>query len=440
MRRGGTGWRAVVPVMLAGAACGGAPGTGERAGDRVGDPLIACDADNGGLVLAPGLCALVVADDLGRARHLAVAPDGDIYVRLRTLEDGGGIVALRDTTGDGRADVIERFGDNAGTGIRVRAGWLYYSTDTAVYRVRLPEDGGLVPAAAPELLVGGFPPQRSHAAKTFTFDDAGYIYVNIGSPTNACQPVAQDRQYGVPGQDPCPEFANGQAGVWRFDADLPGQMQTQAQAYAVGLRNAMGLAWHPQVNALYAVQHGRDLLNVIAPDHFDVQDNAELPAEVLYRLEQGDTLHHPYCYEDPVQGRAVLAPEYGGDGLEVGRCGVYRRPLVSYPAHWAPNDMVIYRGGVLGERFRHGAFIAWHGSWNRAPEPQRGYKVTFQPLPDGEPAGDWEIIADGFAGVAEIRTPDEARFRPTGLAVGPDGSLYVSDSVRGRIWRILPGR
>lgn len=430
-------WLAGVIAVLA--ACG-EPGESRAVSEEPDvDARVQCDEDDGGLRLTPGLCALIVADDLGRARQITVAANGDVYVRLREVIGGGGIVALRDTTGDGRADVVERFVDNGGTGIRTRPGWLYFSTDTDIYRLALPEDGPLVPAGEPELLVGGFPAQRTHSAKTFTFDDAGNIYVNIGSPTNSCQPLEQDRQPGVAGQDPCAEFANGQAGVWRFDAELPDQMQTESQAYAVGLRNAMGLAWHAQVSALYATQHGRDMLNVIAPDAFGVQQNAELPAELLYRLEEGDTLMHPYCYEDPMQARAVLAPEYGGDGQEVGPCGEYKRPLVSFPAHWAPMDMLIYRGGALGERFRNGAFIAWHGSWNRAPEPQQGYRVTFQALPNGEPEGDWETIADGFAGMDPIPSPTEAAHRPSGLAVGPDGSLYVVDSVQGRVWRIIPG-
>lgn len=415
-------------------------GTGAVAQDPAIDPNVECDADNGGLTLADGLCAVVVADSLGTARHLAVAANGDIYVRTQERGGGGDIVALRDTTGDGRADVTERFVETGGTGIRVHDGWLYFSSDTSIHRVALPADGSLVPTAEPELLIGGFPVQNTHAAKTFTFDDAGTIYINIGSPTNSCQPADEDRQAGVPGQDPCPEFANGQAGVWRFDADTPGQTQTVDQAYAVGLRNAMGLAWHPQVNALFATQHGRDMLNQMAPESFNDQDNAQLPAELLYRLAEGDTLMHPYCFEDPVQDRAVLAPEYGGDGQEVGDCGEYKRPLVAFPAHWAPLDLLIYRGSALGERFRNGAFIAWHGSWNRAPEPQDGYNVTFQALPNGEPEGDWEVIADGFAGVEMIRSPGDAAHRPAGLAEGPDGSLYVSDSVQGRIWRIIPGR
>lgn len=428
-------WGFVLVAVLA-SACAEADESAPASADEpaaAADP--ACDAGNGGLVLPAGFCAAVVADELGRARHLAVAPNGDVYVRLRTDTLGGGIVALRDTTGDGRADVVERFRNDGGTGIEIRAGMLWFSTDTAVFRVALPTDGSLIPTGEPEQVVHGFPQQRSHASKPLAFDQAGNLYVTVGSPTNACQPLANDRQPG-PGQDPCPEFSQ-QAGIWRFDANRTGQVQTQAQAYAVGIRNAVAIAWHDAANALYAVQHGRDALNVVDSASFNAEQNATKPGELLYRVEPGDTFHHPYCFWDLDQQQAVLAPEYGGNGQEVGRCDAFEEPLAAYPAHWAPNDLLFYTGSSFAERYRNGAFIAFHGSWNRAPLPMGGYVVAFQPMSEGRPAGEYEIFADGFKGSPEIMGPGEAEYRPMGLALGPDGALYVSDSVKGRIWRII---
>jgi mono/diheme cytochrome c family protein len=101
-------------------------------------------------------------------------------------------------------------------------------------------------------------------------------------------------------------------------------------------------------------------------------------------------------------------------------------------------QMAIYAKDQFPAKYRGGAFVAFHGSWNRAPRPQKGYRVAFVPFDEkGMPKGDYETFADGFAGKEEIAQPGDARFRPCGVAVGPDGSLYVADSVKGRVWRIF---
>jgi glucose/arabinose dehydrogenase len=425
-------------------ACGYNSGTyrtdggtaGAAAGpDTAGVPAadaVHCATDNGGLTLAPGFCAWVAHDGVGRARHIAVTPDGRVYVALREPGGGGSIVGLRDTNGDGRLDEETRFGEEGGTGIAVRDGWLYFAPNTHVVRYRLGD--GLAPAAGPEMVVSGFPQQRGHAAKTITFDNAGRLYVNVGGPSNACQ--AADRQHGSPGQDPCPELQR-QTGIWRFDLARVPQTQADGERYATGIRNAVALDWHRGADALFVVQHGRDMLDVIAPEDFDAAANAELPAEEFLRVGRGDDFGHPYCYYDHHQNRRVLAPEYGGDGTDVGRCDRYVDPVAVYPAHWAPNDLLFYDGSQFPARFRGGSFVAWHGSWNRAPQVQRGYKVTFRAMQNGRPAAEYEVIADGFTGRDVVRAPNEAAHRPMGLAQAPDGSLYVVDSVRGRIWRIV---
>ena len=111
-----------------------------------------------------------------------------------------------------------------------------------------------------------------------------------------------------------------------------------------------------------------------------------------------------------------------------------RRPVAFFPAHWAPNDLLIYTGKAFPAAYRGGAFVAFHGSWNRAPAPQGGYNVVFQPLNDGKAAGNFIVFADGFAGA--VKEPGRAAFRPSGLALGPDGALFISDDVHGRIWRV----
>nr|MDQ2694363.1 PQQ-dependent sugar dehydrogenase [Pseudomonadota bacterium] len=376
-----------------------------------------CAPDNGGIQLPDGFCAVVVADDLGRARHLTVRDNGDLFVALRETKNGGGIVALRDSDGDGRADVERRFADQGGTGIRLRNGFLYFGTPAAILRYPLAAHA-LEPSGPPQTVAEGFPEQRQHSTKSFAFDGADGLYVNVGAPSNACQ--QQTRTPGSPGQDPCPQLIR-QAGVWRFAADATGQTQTgDGRRYATGIRNAVAIAWNPQAGALFVVQHGRDQLHELWPQRFTVEQNAELPAEELLRVGENTDGGWPYCYHDGRQNKKVLAPEYGGDGDEVGRCADALHPLLAFPAHWAPNDLLFYRGGQFPERYRHGAFIAFHGSWNRAPLEQQGYNVVFAPFKDGQPAGDWEVFAQGFAGGKVIEDSDDARFRPTGLAQGPD--------------------
>jgi glucose/arabinose dehydrogenase len=415
-------------------ACSGSPEqTGAQRTAPASAPVaVRCDDNNGGLTLPSGFCAAVVHDGVGRARHIAVAPNGNVYVALREPSGGGSIVALRDSDNDGRLDEEQRFGTTGGTGIAVHDGWLYFAPNTAVTRYRL--GPGLAPAGDAEDVVTGFPEQRGHAAKTIAFDAAGNLYVNVGGPSNACQ--VADREAGSPGQDPCPELAR-QTGIWRFDPARGSQTQQDGTRYATGIRNAVALAWHPVADALFVVQHGRDMLNVIAPDDFDASDNAELPAEEFLRVDEGVDYGHPYCYYDHHQQRRVLAPEYGGDGETVGRCDQYPPPAAVYPAHFGPNDLLFYTGSHFPEQYRNGSFVAFHGSWNRAPEPQRGYKVTFRAMTNGQPAADYEIFADGFAGRETIGQPNQATYRPMGLAEAPDGSLYVVDSVVGRIWRIF---
>jgi glucose/arabinose dehydrogenase len=99
----------------------------------------------------------------------------------------------------------------------------------------------------------------------------------------------------------------------------------------------------------------------------------------------------------------------------------------AYPGHWAPNAVAFYTALVFPVKYRNGVFIAFHGSWNRAPLPQEGFNVVFQPFRNGRPTGAWEVFADGFRG-----GPSEMLHRPSGLAVARDGSLIVTDDRGGR--------
>ncbi|KFI22185.1 PQQ-dependent sugar dehydrogenase [Nitrosococcus oceani] len=389
-----------------------------------------CDPDNGGLTLPQGFCALVVADKVGKARHLTIAANGDVLVAINATQSSpGGILALRDTTGDGVADLKKRFGNGSGDDVEFHDGYLYFATLDTI--VRYPwRSGDLEPAEPAETIVEKLPAAASHQAKSIAFGAKGDLYVNIGSPSNACQ--QQDRVAGSPGKDPCDELAT-RAGIWRFDGRQPNQQQQDGNRFATGLRNTLALALRPQDGQLYGVIHGRDQLNLWP--QFNDSQNAEKPSEELVRIQENNDFGWPYCYHDPALNQKVLAPEYGGDGKTVGRCQKKQDPLLAFPAHWAPEGLLFYAGKQFPEQYRGGAFITFHGSWNRAPLPQEGYNVVFAPFTGKEPTGEWEVFADGFAG--QRKSPRAAEHRPMGIAEGPDGSLYISDDQGGRIYRIF---
>ncbi|HEY8519194.1 MAG TPA: PQQ-dependent sugar dehydrogenase [Gammaproteobacteria bacterium] len=423
-------------VTLAG--CGGGAAENASPGDA-GRGSAPADT---GIELPPGFTATVFADGLDRPRHIAVRDNGDVYVTLRTGQaqlspddSPGGIAALRDTDGDGRADVVQRFGRaDADTGLAISGDTLYFSSTTAIYAVPLAGDA-LVPAAEPEVVVAGLPASGGgHASKPITLDGAGHLYSQVGAPSNACE--EQARQPLSPGLDPCP-LLETYGGVFRYSANARNQNHAEdGIRYSTGHRNVVALEWNPLSNELFLVMHGRDQLDTLWPQHFTQEERVELPAEEFHVVAQGDDLGWPYTYYDHLKGQRMLAPEYGGDGETPAEPGKYKDPLIGFPGHWAPNDLLFYTGTQFPERYRGGAFIAFHGSWNRAPAEQGGYNVVFVPMRDGRPSGDWEIFADDFEGPVPITSPADAAHRPSGLAQGPDGSLYVSDDTGGRVWKI----
>src|SRR5579864_3008277 len=310
----------------------------------------ACDPDNGGIKLPDGFCALVVADGLGAARHLTVAPNGDIYVATlgRGQNPPGPLWALRDTNGDGKVEVKEAFGESGATGIALRNGYLYIATTTSVVRYKMTA-GQLKPTGAPETIVTGLPVQRQHEDKGIAFDGKGSVYVNVGAPSNACQ--NPDRRPQVPGQDPFP-LLDEHGGIWKFDESKLGQKQIDGTRYATGMRHMPAIAWHG--SALFVVMNNRDQLDTLWPDLFKTEDNVERPAEPMYRVEANDNYGWPFCLYDYRQRKLILNPEYGGDGKAVGRCTEFKLPVAVFPPHWAPVDVAFYTGTQFPKKYQGG--------------------------------------------------------------------------------------
>jgi glucose/arabinose dehydrogenase/mono/diheme cytochrome c family protein len=424
----------LVPGLVVGLALGVAFGVAPA-------PLPAPDPDDGAISLPPGFRALVVADNLivnrkvgnsaERLRGIAVAANGDIYAKGKL----GSIFALRDTDGDGRADTIKEFGPgDGGTHIMFHDGWLYHSSRTAVYRYKY-TPGELVPTSELQTVVSHLPAEKDHDAKAFAFDDQGRMLVEVGSPYNVYS--KPDRQFGAKGMD-ATEFQKTYGGFWRFDPNKLNQTQADGVRFSTGHRHSLALIWNPVSKNFFMVQMGRDNMNVVDPVHYDALDNAERVSEVMHLLREGSNLGWPYSYWDPIKKAHMVAPEFGGDNFKRVDPDPYDKPVVAFPAHWAPIGMTLYTGTQFPEKYRGGAFVAFHGSWNRAPRSQAGYKIAFVPFDDkGMPLGTYETFADGFAGKEEFVNTSDARFRPAGVAVGPDGSLYITDTEKGRIWRVI---
>jgi mono/diheme cytochrome c family protein len=265
----------------------------------------------------------------------------------------------------------------------------------------------------------------------FIIDAKGMMYVDMGTATNSCQP--ENRSLESPGIKPCTELQT-RGGIWRYDANKTDQKFSPAERFATGIRNGEGFAID-SAGRIFVTQHGRDQLYSNWPAFYQLSQEATLPAEELLHLTAGGDYGWPECYYDPGLHSLVLAPEYGGNGRRVGLCADKIGPIAYFPAHWAPDGMALYDKEQFPARYRNGVFIAFHGSWNRAPFAQQGYNVVFQALADGKASGRCEIFADGFAGAE--KSPDKAVHRPTGIAVAPDGSMYVSDDIRGRVYRIV---
>ena len=413
--------------------------------------LPAPDADDGGITLPPGFRALVYADNLvvgkkvgnsgERLRFLAVAPNGDVYAKGQN----GKIWAMRDTDGDGRADKIEEFGPgDGGSHLMFHAGYLYHSSRSNVYRQKY-NPAELAQSAPTEVVIHDLPFDRDHAQKAFAFDESGGMIVEVGSPYNVYS--KPDRLFGAKGfsDDEVATFQKTYGGFWRYDPNKLNQTQADGVRFSTGHRHCLALAWQPASKSFFMTMMGRDNLDIVDPAHYDALDNAERDAEEFHLLKQDTNIGWPFSYWDPIKKARMRGPEYGGDGRKLEDNPAFDKPLIAFPAHWAPLQMCLYNGTQFPEKFRGGMFLAFHGSWNRAPRPQAGYKIVFIPFgKDGLPTGktetgegSFEEFATGFPGVDYFTNTRDAKYRPAGVAVGPDGSLYISETEKGRIWRVI---
>lgn len=336
------------------------------------------------LTLPPGFTANVFAEGLSGPRFIAFAPDGVLYVADRGNDR---IVALPDSNGDGTADAIHVFAgdlDNVHS-LAFHEGAWYAGVPTGV--IRLQDTTGDGTADARVSLIDNYPSGGQHTTRTVAFLPHGRMVVSIGSSCNSCEETDARR-----------------AAILVYD----GPEATGELLFATGLRNAVGLAVHPVTGELWATENGRDLMG------------DDLPPDAIYIVRQGVDYGWPYCHS----GR-IPDPELGFPGA----CEDAEPPVVEIPAHSAPLGLTFYEDTAFPPEYQGDLFIAYHGSWNRSRPT--GYKVVRLPLDGSVPAGPIEDFATGW-----LRNNNRADGRPVGLAVGPDGALYVSDDKGGLIYRI----
>ena len=382
------------------------------------------------LKLPAGFSATIIADSLGHVRHLAVNSQGDIYIKLNTLKDGRGIIFLTDANHDGIMEQKSSFAGYPGTGIRIKNGYLYSSSNSSVYRYKLNDKEEVADTSKAELIVKGLVDKKRDNSKSIALDDQDNLYVTVGSYNETCRKEGSEE--GMPG---CP-LLDSVGGIWQFKADKPNQTYGDGVHYAKGLKNVVGVDWNSSTNSLFAMQHGRGSFDDKFPQYFTPKQSSELPAETMYELHKGDDAGWPFVYYDHFKKKKMLSPEYGGDGKKTVE-NKYLDPIAAFPAHLAPNDLLFYTGNLFPEKYKNGAFIVFH---NQSPQLKKGFLIAFVPFKNGKPSGDWEIFADNFSGIDLNKPSGPIKYRPMGIAQAPDGSLYVADDLKGTIFKITYSR
>jgi glucose/arabinose dehydrogenase len=429
-------------------------------------PAFAQEPD--GLKLPPGFHAQVVAEGLGtNVRHMAMRDNNTIYVSTRgsgAPAGRGGRSANSEAGGEGgrgagrgagpspgimvlhldanhKVTRTDRFSEiTGGTGIRIQGNYLYAATVTDVYRIAL-KPGETVPSAAPELLISGMP-GTTFNNRMVVPDGRGNLFVSVGGSGNICTaPVGRGSIAKPKGLHPCPGVTD-RGGVWKFSAGkLNQKFPADGVQIATGLRDTVAVDYRPG-DALYLYMHDRSMTSATWPELVSAQDEENI-GEEFHRLpvtvKEPTNMGWPYTYYDQVRRQRLMAPEYGGNGRLTPPDGLYATPVVTIrPSHSAPLDLVFYYGNQFPASYRGGAFVVRHGgNGPDRPEGRAGFDVMFIPFTGGGKPGTPMTFIDGFAGPTPAsKIVAKATYRPGGAVVAPDGSLYVSETNKGRIWRI----
>jgi glucose/arabinose dehydrogenase len=334
--------------------------------------------------LPPGFQVEIFARDLNGPRFIAFSPDGVLYVADRGNKR---IVALPDEDSDGQADSVRVFADDIESphSLVFHENALFVGVPSGVIRLQDRDGDGI--SDEREILIDDYP-TNGHSTRTVIFLPDGRMAVSVGSSCNVCEEADPRR-----------------AAVVIYE----GPQATGERIFASGLRNAVGLAIHPETGELWATNNGRDMMG------------DDLPPETIEIVREGEDYGWPRCHSGRIED-----PDLGYPGS----CEGVNSPLVEMQAHSAPLGLAFYMEDAFPSEYQDDLFIAFHGSWNRSVPT--GYKIVRLPLDDGIPTGPVEDFATGWLD----EETGQVSGRPVGLAVGPDGALYASDDAGGFIYRI----
>lgn len=321
------------------------------------------------------------------ARSMAMSPSGVLYVGNR---NGDQVFAIKDTDGDYKADVryVLDSGLRMPNGVAFRDGDLYVAEVSKLWKYPSIEDD--FNAISKELIYDDYPTDGHHGWKFIDFGPDGKLYVPVGAPCNICE--SKDSIY---------------ASITRMNPDGSGR-----EVFASGVRNTVGFTWHPETGDMYFTDNGRDMLGDSIP-----------PCELNRATEAGQHFGYPYCH-----GGYIKDPEFG----DKYPCEDFVAPAQNLGPHVAPLGVKFYTGNMFPAEYNMLAFIAEHGSWNRSQEAgHTGHKITTVKIENGEGVA-YEDFITGFLN----EETNKAWGRPVAILFLEDGSMLISDDLRGAIYRV----
>ena len=325
---------------------------------------------------------------VNNARSMVMSPDGTLFVGNRA---GDKVYAIRDTDGDWKADEKYVLAKDLRmpNGVAFKDGSLYVAEVSKLWRFNNIE-GNLATPPEPELIYDDYPKDQHHGWKFIAFGPDGKLYIPVGAPCNKC--ISKNELH---------------ASISRMNPD-----GTEREVFAHGVRNTVGFTWHPETEEMWFTDNGRDLLG-----------DDEPPCELNRVTEAGQHFGYPYCH-----GGYLKDPEHG----DKRPCEDFVKPAQNLGPHVAPLGVKFCVSNAFPESYKHVAFIAEHGSWNRSKQAgHTGHKITMVREENGVGVS-YEDFATGFLN----KETNTAWARPVDLLFTEDGSMLVSDDLGGTIFRI----